>query len=101
MTASLLEALHDVLEATAEPPHPDADPADVLVAGHAMTDAREGALLRLRGLMGDSVDIAAEARPVLEEIWARDARWQAALGRAGGELGRRAAAMRRVRHKTY
>jgi len=101
MTKSLLEALHDVLEATAEPPPPDSDPADVLQAGQAMTDAREAPLLRLRALMGDSVDIAAECRPVLEEIWDRDARWQAALGRAGGELGRRAAAMRRLRHKAY
>ncbi len=100
MTPGVFEALREVLAATPEPPR-GADPADLLTAGQAMADAREAPLARLRALMSDSVELHAECAPLLDEINDRDARWQAALSRAGVELTRRAAAVRRVRHRAY
>jgi hypothetical protein len=100
VTPGVFEALREVLAATPEPPR-DADPGDLLAAGQTMADAREAPLARLRALMSDSLELHAECAPLLEEINDRDARWAAALSHAGVEIGRRAAAVRRVRHRSY
>jgi hypothetical protein len=100
MTPGVFDALRAVLAATPEPPA-GADPGDLLAAGQAMAEAREAPLARLRALMSDSVELHVECAPLLDEINDRDSRWQAALSRAGVELTRRAAAVRRVRHRSY
>jgi hypothetical protein len=99
MNGLAMQALLDVLAATPEPPDAQTDPSDVIDLAQQMTETREESLALLQQVMANNGAVEGEGQAVLAEINDRDARWQAALGRARHELTQRMQAARHIRRR--